>query len=125
MLDNNNMILYYNLNKSEEAAIDKIVKEASINSKKEINSKMAKMTIKNIIDGFVLETLNESLPKDKLILFNNISDDQMNKAINMIKNDFSKRPILAAVTDTSINWTFEYLLEHLIEEREWYKNHSS
>ena len=29
--------------------------------------------------------------------------------------------IMAVVTPTSIEWTFDYLLEHLMEEREWFK----
>ena len=31
-----------------------------------------------------------------------------------------KKGVLAMVTPTSINWKFNYLIKHLIEEREWY-----
>ncbi len=28
---------------------------------------------------------------------------------------------MAVVTETSINWEFKYLVDHLMEEREWYR----
>ena len=46
---------------------------------------------------------------------------EIKSAISEIRKRF-KGGIFAAVTPTSIQWKFSYLVEHLIEEREWYLN---
>ena len=56
-----------------------------------------------------------------MILFNNYEDNKLQKSIKEIRK-FVKGGILAVVTETSREWSFEYLINHLIEEREWFKN---
>jgi len=123
VLDNKNMILYYNLSPDQQDIIKGLAKENGVNRVKEISYKMGDMTIRDIIAGHEFFTINNLLPEDSLILFNNISDDGLNSIIKGIREKFEKRPIMAAVTETSQGWSFKYLIEHLIEEREWYKNH--
>ncbi|SQC00864.1 DUF3783 domain-containing protein [Clostridium tetanomorphum] len=86
---------------------------------------MANMTLKDILNGLNLQIFdNVCVPEDKVILFNNFSDKELESAIQLIRSEFNKVPILAVVTPTSIEWTFKNLIEHLIEEREWFKNNN-
>lgn len=88
---------------------------------KVITTKIFHEKIEAIVEKSEQEEREESLPKEKVILFNGFSDDELDKIIKLIRATIGRSPILAVVTDTSKRWTFEYLVEHLIEEREWYK----
>ncbi len=114
MLDNNKCILAYN------------VPEREINILKEegfkiilISSEMTEMTIRDILNGLKFETFNANLRKESVILFNNFSDEELRETIRSIRQNI-KGGILATVTPVSIEWKFNYLVEHLVEEREWY-----
>jgi hypothetical protein len=120
LLQNNKAILSYSLNEEEKSNISEILNYNC----KVVEQSMGKMKIKDILDGLKLEVINSQIPKEKLILFNNFEDEELKKTINLIKSVIQPAPIFAIVTETSIDWTFEHLLEHLIEEREWYRNHS-
>lgn len=117
------MILYYNLSPDEQDLLKGLTNENGVLRTKEITSKMGDMTIRDIIAGLEFFTVSDSLPKDSLVLFNNISDDGLSSIIKGIREKFKERPIMAVVTEMSQGWSFKYLIEHLIEEREWYKNH--
>ncbi len=88
---------------------------------KVITTKIFHDNIEDIIERSAKEEGDESLPKEKVILFNGFSDDELDKIIKLVRATIGRSPILAVVTDTSKKWTFGYLVEHLIEEREWYK----
>lgn len=122
VLNNNKTILYYHLENSEI----EIIKSKTIEDKKiklkEIDSKMSNMTINDILGESPFYTVDNTLLKEKVILFYNLSDEELNSMIKSIRVSFKERPIMAVVTDTSKKWSFKYLLEHLVEEREWYKS---
>lgn len=120
LLQNNKVILSYSLSEEEKNNITKILNYNC----KVVEQGMGKMKIRDILNGLKLEVINSEFPKEKLILFNNFEDKELKKSINLIKSVIQPAPIFAIVTDTSIEWTFEYLLKHLVEEREWYRNHS-
>ena len=63
----------------------------------------------------------KEFPEENVVLFNNFSDEELDKIIFFIRDCVDQNPIMAVITPTSIEWTFEYLLKHLIDEREWYK----
>lgn len=114
MLSNNKCILVYNLPEDE-------ANELKNNGFHliEISNEMAEMTVFDILRGLRFETVNLNLPNETVILFNDFSDLEIKSAISEIRKRF-KGGIFAAVTPTSIEWKFSYLVEHLIEEREWY-----
>lgn len=116
MLENRKALLAYGLNEEE-------IKKLSSNNTKVIvvKDEMAEMKIKDILTGFKFEISQKVLPKEKVILFNSYTDKDIKSSITYIKKVIPD-VIMAVVTDTSIQWTFHYLLEHLIEEREWYKS---
>ncbi len=116
-MDNKKMVLAYGLTAQEIAEL----KNAQM-PVKEITAVMASMKIGQIIEGLKFEIYNKEMPKEKVILFNNFSDEELDFSVKLARVVAGRECILAVVTPTSIDWTFEYLLEHLVEEREWFKN---
>ncbi|GLC30337.1 DUF3783 domain-containing protein [Clostridium omnivorum] len=120
VLNNNKLILFYGLSAEDKTFLQQVISENSLPACKEIERDMARMKLKDIIAGLKFEIYTEVLPEEKIILFNNLSDEELDKAIKSIKKNQDMKPILAVITPTSIDWEFKYLLEHLIEEREWH-----
>lgn len=118
VLDNNKMMLVYGFNEEERAFLDTMIKELQLPSYKLIEKNMANMKIRDIIDGPLLDTYDKQLSDEKVVMFNNFTDYELDMAIRTIRSNKNIKPILAVVTPTSIDWKFHYLLEHLIEERE-------
>ena len=114
MLDNNKCILVYNVPQNDLKAIEKEGYKIII-----VKDEMTNMTIKDILEGLKFETFNAKPINESVILFNNFSDEELKICIKKIRETV-KGGILATVTEVSINWGFNYLAEHLAEEREWY-----
>ncbi|ASW42006.1 DUF3783 domain-containing protein [Clostridium isatidis] len=114
MLDNNKCILVYNIPLEK---LDFLADEGYklIDVKKE----MMEMTVRDILKGLRFETINSKEYNESLILFNNFFDEELRDLIRRIRENI-KGGILATVTEHSIDWKLSYLLEHLIEEREWF-----
>ena len=55
--------------------------------------------------------------QDHLVLFYNISEAGVRSLMQVLKSLDVPKPIFAMVTETSITWTLEQLMEHLIEEK--------
>lgn len=113
MLDNNKCILVYRLTNEELEQLKKVNLEVIV-----ITDDMADMKLEDIICGLRILNYNDRLPEQKLMLFNNFDEKLLMKSIKEVRAVVTGG-ILATVTLTSIKWTFEYLLNHLIEEREW------
>lgn len=113
MLDNNKCILVYKLTNEELEELKKANLELIV-----ITDDMADMKIEDIIGGLRILNYNDRLPEEKLILFNNFDENLLMKIIKEVRAVVTGG-ILATVTPTSIEWTFEYLLDHLVKEREW------
>lgn len=122
MLENNKCILIYGFNEAEKETLHKIKEEEALPEYRTITDTMTLMTLRSIIDGIKLELVSKPLPEEKVIIFNNLSDNELDNAIKSIRSNLQTKPILAVVTPTSIDWTFADLLEHLIEEREFFRN---
>lgn len=128
-LINEKLILAYGLTKEEQERLNSFLSKQNILPCKIIEKNMGNVTIKEIlsrlegydrnIDG---KESNTELPKEKLLLFSNYKDKELYDLIDIIREIKPINTILAAVTPTSINWTVSYLLQHLIEEREAYRN---
>lgn len=118
VLSNNKLMLVYGFNEDERSFLDKTVGELKLPPYRIIEDTMANMTLRDIINGLKIETYDKKLPEEKVVIFNNFSDDEVNIAVRAIRSNKDIRPILAVVTPTSINWEFHALLEHLVEERE-------
>lgn len=116
MAINNKCILVYGLKP------DEIKKIESQNIKViEINNDMGLMKIEDIICEKANEDSHYELPlNEKALIFNGFKDEQLKVTIRYIRG-FVKGGVLAVSTAQNYKWTFKYLLEHLVEEREWFE----
>jgi hypothetical protein len=109
-------ILAYGLN-SEEI---KKIESQNINVI-EINDSMVLMKLEDIISEKTNENSYDKLPlNEKALIFNGFKDEQLKFTIRYIRG-FIKGGVLAVSTAQNHKWTFKYLLEHLIEEKEWFE----
>lgn len=118
-LNNDKLILIYGFNKEEIQDIDKLILNNNLVKFIVVDKHMGKMQIESIIQGLKLPIAEGSVKNEKVILFNNLDDEELEKSIKLFRNNVDKKIIFAVVTPTSINWTFDELLEHLVEERNW------
>ena len=114
MLDNNKCILVYGLSNDDLEYIKKLQYKII-----EITPEMCEMTLMDVLLGMRLEIFNSNPIKEKVILYNNLSEDEIRKAIVDTRQNI-KDGILAVVTQQSINWKISYLIKHLRDEKEWY-----
>ena len=114
MLDNNKCILVYGLSNDDLEYIKKLQYKII-----EITPEMCEMTLKDVLLGMRLEIFNSDPIKEKVILYNNLSQFEVRKAVNDTRENI-KDGILAVVTEQSINWKISYLIKHLRDEKEWY-----
>lgn len=112
MLKNNKCILVYNLSEEELQKLKRLPFKVI-----EITKEMTNMTVKDIIDGLKIETVSEESPSEKVILYNNFAQREMKNMISTTRKIVNDG-ILAMVTPVSINWTVNYLVNHLVLERE-------
>lgn len=122
-MENDKTMLIFGFDKKEKQIMHDLLKKNNLPDYKVIEDSMGKMKIKDILNGLKLDIYNCRLPQEKVILLNNFNDGELEKVIKDLRANLISKPILAVVTETSIEWTFESLFEHLIEEREWFKNH--
>jgi CRISPR/Cas system-associated endonuclease Cas3-HD len=118
-LSNNKLVLIYGFNEEEIVNIGEVILANEIAKLKVIDSGMTTMKIGNIIEGLKIPTANKKVSDQKVILFNNLEDEELQKSITTLKPIAKADTIFAVVTATSIEWEFQELLEHLIEERKW------
>ena len=114
MLDNNKCILVYGLSNIELLNLSELGYKII-----EITPEMCEMTLMDVLLGMRLEIFNSDPIKEKVILYNNLSEDEIRKAIVDTRQNI-KDGILAVVTQQSINWKISYLIKHLRDEKEWY-----
>ena len=114
MLDNKKCILVYGLSNIELKEISELNYKII-----EITTEMYEMTIKDILSGMRLYIFNSNPIKEKIILYNNLSQSELKEAIKDTRKSI-KDGILAMVTEKSINWKVNYLIKQLIDEKQWY-----
>lgn len=115
MINNNKCILVYGLSNDEIQSIDGLGHKVI-----EITPEMCQMTVTDIVKGINLSTVNINPIDEKVILYNNFPERELRSVINSTREKV-KGGILAMITPTSTKWKINYLIEHLIEEREWHK----
>ena len=78
-------------------------------------------TIKDILDNNLLNDSEEKI-NSRAIIFNNIESRKISAVSDNLKRLKVQRPLLATVTETSINWELKNLLYNLQEEAHSLKN---
>ncbi|HEY5576440.1 MAG TPA: DUF3783 domain-containing protein [Clostridiaceae bacterium] len=115
----NKVALIYGFGEKEKEKIEVIVKRYHLHKLKVIDGAMAGMKVGDILAEKAEPALPKAkMPEEKVVLFNDMSDEEIQKYIKHLRMEFKPLPILAVITETSEKWTFEYLVEHLVEERE-------
>lgn len=114
------LLITFGLDEKENQFIESIEsKEFSIEHIV-VDDSMTGMKIKDIAGGKRTKTSSIKLPEEKVILFDNVEKDELTGLMETIKDGFRVRPIFAVVTETSANWTFDYLIDQLVQEKEWF-----
>jgi len=117
----NKVTLIYGFDENEINEIELTVKENHLHGIKIISEAMAALTVGEILRDTEPKESGEVLPAEKVIIFNDMSDEEIEKYVELLRKEFKPLPIMAVVTETSEKWTFEHLVEHLIEEREKFR----
>jgi hypothetical protein len=116
MAINDKCILAYGLNEEEIKKIE----SQNINVI-QIDNNKALMKLEDIICKSAIENSYEELPlNEKALIFNGFKEEQLKVTIRYIRG-FIQGGVLAVSTAQNYKWTFKYLLEHLVEEREWFQ----
>lgn len=121
-LNNNKKMLIYGFNDDEITLLDDLINSNSVPNYVVIRSSMISMKIKDILNGIKIEIFEDIPISERIILFNNLSDNELNISIKEVSRIFNPRPILAVITPTSIEWDVAYLIKHLALERDWFKS---
>ncbi|MGA1847138.1 DUF3783 domain-containing protein [Deferribacter abyssi] len=67
---------------------------------------------------------NKKATKERMILFNNMPQKEIIRFIEIYKKYGFPKPLFCMVTEHNVEWSIEYLLSHLVKEREEVeKNH--
>ncbi len=100
----------------EKAVLIKFIKEIEFPAFVEISQNQAKLTIAEILKG-EMGSGEENPFTERFIIFHNFQRPEITAFISVYKTLNLPRPLFAAVTTYSINWTLEKLLHDLTEER--------
>ena len=110
----NKCILTYGLTKEEYEKLKRLPDKV-VESTKEMGS----LKVSEILEGKEAEVPSEQEIKEKAIFYNDFMPQEMNKMIQTTRK-IVKGGILAVVTPISKNWSVNYYVDHLIQEREAY-----
>ena len=124
-LNNNKCLLIYGFDITQQVILDKILADFDSINYKTILKGMVNMKLKDILEDMKFEIYSSDLPEnEKVILFNNFSDEELNRMVVSLRSKFDNPPILAVITTTSSEWTFKELILHLVKEREFLKQNN-
>ena len=107
--------LLFNFNNKDLMTIKSIFRLIGISDIIILNNSNLNTTIKDILDNRLLEDSEEKI-NAKAIIFNNIESKKISSVSDNLKRLKVQRPLLATVTETSINWDLKNLLCNLQEE---------
>lgn len=117
-------VLVYHFSPNELKQLQNVARLTGIKEMIKVEAVQTQTVLKDLLDGEI-KTSEESSIKAKTMVFNNIPYARMNAFIEALKKCRINRPLIATVTETSINWTFEQLLVNLIEEHRAVQNNQN
>ena len=107
--------LLFNFNNKDLMTIKSIFRLIGISDIIILKNNNLNTTIKDILDNRLLEDSEEKI-NARAIIFNNIESKKISSVSDNLKRLKVQRPLLATVTETSINWDLKKLLCNLQEE---------
>lgn len=108
-------IIVYYFNAQEIRQIQNAARLSGIRECLVVAPQQSGNLIKDILQGELKNTGEGS--KHKVIIFNGIQPTRMNAFIEALKKCRLARPLMAVTTETSIHWTIDELIGHLLQER--------
>lgn len=109
-------IMLYQFTSQEVKQIMNVARMTGIKDYIELHAKHGGCTLREILDDQISEK-EEANVKEKAIILNHVTPTRMNLFIDTLKKCRIKRPIIAVVTEQSIDWTLTHLLINLVSER--------
>ncbi|MBQ6630615.1 MAG: DUF3783 domain-containing protein [Romboutsia sp.] len=107
--------LLFNFNNKDLMTIKNIFRLIGIRDVIILKNDNLNTTIKDILDNNLLEDSEEKI-NSRAIIFNNIESRKISAVSDNLKRLKVQRPLMAAVTETSINWDLKNLIYNLQEE---------
>lgn len=109
-------MIVYHFSPKEMQAIQSVARLTGIRDIISIEANQLETCVKDILDSN-MHTGEDFGVNEKAIVFNNMSSNKVNLFIEGLKKMRVARPLIAVVTEHSINWTFKELVENLSKER--------
>jgi hypothetical protein len=76
-------------------------------------------TLGELIEGKEIPHTGKPLSEVKIIIFSGYeTNEELKEVITAIRREHVFGSIMAVMTQTNVNWKFDYFMEHLLEERE-------
>ena len=110
-------IMLYQFTSQEIKQIMNVARMAGIRESIELHARHGGCTLREILDNQISEK-EEANIKEKTIILNHVASAKMNLFMDLLKKCRIKRPIIAVVTEQSIEWTLTHLLVNLVSERQ-------
>ncbi|MGG5462212.1 DUF3783 domain-containing protein [Clostridium sp. B9] len=109
-------VILYNFGAKELKQVQNFARIMGIKDQIVLNYKNSEEVLKNILED-KMDNSEANGVKERAIIFNAIAPGKIHVFLENLKKARIQRPIVATVTETSVNWTMDFLLKNLIEER--------
>lgn len=109
-------IIMCNFNDKESKLINTCSNFVGIKDKVVLNRTNGAVKIEDIING-KLDNTDEELKNARCIIFNNIPNNRIHVFMENLKKLKVRNVLFATVTETSKEWTINFLIENLVSER--------
>lgn len=109
-------VLLYNFNTKDLAILKNICNLIGLKDQIILMPKNATTLVKDILNNNIDESCEDGL-KHKAIIFNNVDHAKIHSFMEALKKFRVQRPLIAVVTETSIDWELNTVIQNLIEER--------
>lgn len=119
-------ILIYGFTPQELKSLKNITRLTGLNDQILLSKDTLSTTIVDLLENNPLQvSVATEIPSYKAIIFNNVPSNRMNAFIESLKKFRIPRPLMATVTETSITWTVDELIQNLAAERYALKNNTT
>ncbi len=89
---NNKLMLVYGLKEAELNLLKDMCANNNLSNYKIVNKSMCKMKLRDIIKGMNLEVEDVDMPEEKVVIFNNFSDNELELGVKKNKRNFEASP---------------------------------
>ncbi|MGL5641812.1 MAG: DUF3783 domain-containing protein, partial [Paraclostridium sp.] len=111
-----NCAMLYNFSAKELAMLKNICGLIGVKNKIILNPKNGNTIIKDILNNELDNDCDMNL-NHKAVIFNNVDSSKIHSFMDALKKFRMGLPLIAVVTETSIDWDLNKLINNLAEER--------